>query len=92
MRYATSIYNFLTKIHYLCFIFWTLTYVQALDVGPLECPKGVAESGPIRGSCLNSTSAACKTHFRQNVTNCLCINFSNHNRGRINCYCCKVKS
>ncbi|KAL0701031.1 hypothetical protein Bca4012_057153 [Brassica carinata] len=89
MRYATSIYIFLT-IHYLCFIFLTLTYVQ--DVGASKCPEGVARSGPIPGTCLNSTSTDCQTYFGQNVTNCRCNDFSMHNRGRITCYCCKVKS
>nr|BAB86356.1 SP11-29 protein [Brassica rapa] len=92
MRYATSIFFFLTKIHYLCFIFLTLTSVQALDVGARNCPEGIAKSNDVIGTCLNTKSRDCQKHFGPNVTNCLCYPFSTHNRVRITCYCCKVKS
>nr|BAB86355.1 S-locus pollen protein [Brassica oleracea] len=92
MRYATYIFFFLTKIHYLCFIFLTLTYVQALDVGAWKCPGAVAKADNITGTCVNSVSEDCQRYVGQNVNNCLCLNFSKHNRGRITCYCCKVKS
>nr|AAQ98289.1 S-locus pollen protein 11-2 [Raphanus sativus] len=92
MRYATSIYIFLTQIHYLCFIFLTLTYVQALDVGAWKCPGDVAKSDHITGTCINSKSTDCQQYFGQNVTNCVCYTFSKNSRGRISCYCCKVKS
>ncbi|CAG7903944.1 unnamed protein product [Brassica rapa] len=95
MRYATSIYTFLTNIHYLCFIFLILTYVQALDVGAWKCPEGIVYPSPISGRCINSRSTECKKHYEvegQNVTNCRCDTYSMQNPARITCYCCKVKS
>ncbi|KAF8100018.1 hypothetical protein N665_0233s0020 [Sinapis alba] len=89
MRYATYIYISLAKIHYLCFIFLILTYVQALDVGVWKCPKGIVKY-TIEGRCVNSKNPDCE--LTKYVTNCFCVAINDQKGRRSTCYCCKVKS
>nr|UUJ35802.1 S-locus cysteine-rich protein [Raphanus sativus] len=84
MRYATYIYKFVTKIHYLCFIFLILTYVQ--DVRARKCPGRIDKEYDVNGRCIHSKHPDC------NVSNCYCETSKNQTSWRNTCYCCKVKS